>query len=220
MPLDTTLHKKGDKNVTVRTGGNKKQRWQKQKIAAIHHLEKEDSAKSECKRCDHPNPRIRLEGRINCVWQKCPRALLNLRSMLILDSFRGHMTEEVKKILKSRNTDQVIIPRVLTSMLQPLDVCINWPFKATIKEQYTQWMATGEHEFKPTGKIKQPDVEQLCQWIREAWARISPALIEKSFKKCGISNKFDGTEDDYLWDSDLDHASPVDDNKSSREEYL
>jgi hypothetical protein len=25
IPLDTTVHKKGDKNVTVRTGGNKKQ---------------------------------------------------------------------------------------------------------------------------------------------------------------------------------------------------
>jgi hypothetical protein len=58
-------------------------------------------------------------------------------------------------------------------------------------------MATGEHEFT-TRKIKQPDIEQLCEWIRETWACISPALIEKSFKNCGISNKLDGTEDDYL----------------------
>jgi hypothetical protein len=65
----------------------------------------------------------------------------------------------------------------------------------------------GEHEFTPAGKIKRPDVEQLCEWITEAWACISPALIEKSFKKCGISNKLDGTEDDYLWDSDPDHAT-------------
>jgi hypothetical protein len=47
-------------------------------------------------------------------------------------------------------------------------------------------------------------------------------LIEKNFKKCGISNKLDGTEDGYLWDSDPNHASSVDgdDDKSSREEYL
>jgi hypothetical protein len=44
-------------------------------------------------------------------------------------------------------------------------------------------MATGEYEFKPTGKIKRPDVERLCERIREAWVRISPAMIEKSFKK-------------------------------------
>jgi hypothetical protein len=83
-------------------------------------------------------------------------------------------------------------------------------------------MAEAEHEFTPTGKIKRPDAEQLCELIGEAWARISPALIEKSFKNCGISNKLDGTEDDYLWDSDPDHASSVDDDddESSREEYL
>jgi hypothetical protein len=37
-------------------------------------------------------------------------------------------------------------------MLQSLDVCINWPFKAALKEKYTQWMAAGEHEFMPMGK--------------------------------------------------------------------
>jgi hypothetical protein len=83
-------------------------------------------------------------------------------------------------------------------------------------------MAVGEHEFMPIGEIKWPDAEQLCEWIREAWARISHALIEKSFKKCGISNRLDGTEDDSLWDIDPDHASSVDDDddKSSREEHL
>jgi hypothetical protein len=141
--------------------------------------------------------------------------------MLILDSFHGHTTEEVKKTLKSRNVVQVIIHEGPTSMLQPLDVCINPPFKATLKEQYTRWMAAGEHEFTPTGKIKRTDVEQLCEWIRQAWACISPALIEKSFKKCSISNNLDGIEDDYLWDSDPDHVSSVDDDdESSGEEYL
>jgi hypothetical protein len=50
------------------------------------------------------------------------------------------------------------------------------PFKAALKEQYTRWMAAGEHELTPTRKIKQPNIEQLCERIREAWARISPAL--------------------------------------------
>jgi hypothetical protein len=43
-------------------------------------------------------------------------------------------------------------------------------------------MAAGEHEFTPMGKIKRPDVEQLCEWIREAWAHFLFALTEKSFK--------------------------------------
>jgi hypothetical protein len=83
-------------------------------------------------------------------------------------------------------------------------------------------MAKGEHEFKPMGKIKRPDVEQLCEWIREAWACISPTLIEKSFKKCSISNKLNGTDDDYLWDTDPNHMSSGedDDDESSRKEYM
>jgi hypothetical protein len=48
-------------------------------------------------------------------------------------------------------------------------------------------MAAGKHEFTPTRKMKRQDIKQLCEWIREAWACISPALIEKSFKKRGIS---------------------------------
>jgi hypothetical protein len=63
-------------------------------------------------------------------------------------------------------------------------------------------------------------LSSFCEWIREAWARISPTLIEKSFKKCSIAYKFDGMEDDCLWDNDANHASPVDDNESSREEFL
>jgi hypothetical protein len=142
--------------------------------------------------------------------------------MLILDSFCGHTTEKVKKILKSWNMDQVITPGGLISMLQPFDACINQPVKASLKEQYTRWMAIGEHEVTPVGKIKRLDAEQLSEWIREAWAYILPALTEKSFKKCGTSNKLNGTEDDYLWDSDPIHVSSVDDDddESSREEYL
>jgi hypothetical protein len=99
--------------------------------------------------------------------------------MLILNSFHGHTTEEVNKILKIRNMDQVIIPGGMALLLELLDVCINRLFKAMLKGQYTRWMVAGEHEFMTMGKIKRPDVEQLCEWIREAWARISPALIER-----------------------------------------
>jgi hypothetical protein len=45
-------------------------------------------------------------------------------------------------------------------------------------------------------------------------------LIEKCFKKWGISNKLDGTEDDCLWGSDPDHVSSEDDDDVSGEEYL
>lgn len=38
----------------------------------------------------------------------------------------------------------------------------------------------------------------LCKMIADTWASIPENLVSRSFKKCGISNAFDGTEDEYL----------------------
>jgi hypothetical protein len=84
--------------------------------------------------------------------------------MLVSDSFHGH-TEKEKISPQKQNTEQVIIPRGPTMMLQLLDICINWPFKAKLKEHYTQCMAMMEHKLTPTGKIKWLETEQLCMWI-------------------------------------------------------
>ena len=47
----------------------------------------------------------------------------------MFDSFEAHKTEQVKRLLKSENTDLSVIPGGLTSVLQSLDVCLNKPFK-------------------------------------------------------------------------------------------
>jgi hypothetical protein len=49
------------------------------------------------------------------------------------------------------------------------------------------------------------------------WGRISLGLEEKSFKKCGISNSLDGSEDNLIWYSDDDHVSSSDDNNDNDE---
>jgi hypothetical protein len=66
---------------------------------------------------------------IKCVLQRHPGALVNLNSMLVLDSFGGHTLDPVKVTLKNSETDLAIIPDGLTSLLLPLGVCINQPFK-------------------------------------------------------------------------------------------
>jgi hypothetical protein len=45
--------------------------------------------------------------------------------------------------------------------------------------------------------------------------------LRRVLRRAASQNKLDGTEDDYLWDSDTDHASLVDDDdESSGEEYM
>ena len=61
---------------------------------------------------------------IKKVWPARIGGLSRQRSLLVFDSFEAHKTEQVKQSLKS---DLSVIPGGLTSVLQPLDVCLNKP---------------------------------------------------------------------------------------------
>jgi len=57
-------------------------------------------------------------------------------SLLVLDSFAGHITDIVKCRFSEKNTNLAVIPSGLTSKVQPLDVAINKSFKAKVRYTY------------------------------------------------------------------------------------
>ena len=130
------------------------------------------------------------------IRQSLPRAE---RSLLVWDSFRAHLTDSVKDDLKQRNIDVAVIPGGLTPVVQPLDKCLNKPFKDNVRRKYLAWMTSGPFEFTPAGKKKAPSRNLVLRWIKEAWAEIPEEMVVKSFKTCGISNALDGTEDDVVY---------------------
>lgn len=52
-------------------------------------------------------------------------------ALLILDSFKCHLVQEVNGAFQEGQTVTLVIPGGKISVLQPLDVCINKPLKAT-----------------------------------------------------------------------------------------
>jgi len=98
------------------------------------------------------------------VWDRRPVALLWLPSLLAWDSFHGHLGDDTKRILKKMKTDLAVIPGGLMSALQVLDVSVNKPFK-DVRTLCTQWMAEGGHEMTPTGKIRRPSTEMMCDGL-------------------------------------------------------
>ena len=78
----------------------------------------------------------------------------------------------------------------MTSVVQPLDVCLNKPFKDRLREKWTTWKVEGEKALTPGGKVKAASLTTLTD------------MVERSFKKCSISNAIDGTEDDLLWEEE------------------
>ena len=76
---------------------------------------------------------------LKIVWGRRPRACLNQSSVLVLDAFKGHFTDSVKKQLCKMNTE-LVIPCGMTSVLQPVGVSINKPFKDRLRQQYLTWI--------------------------------------------------------------------------------
>jgi hypothetical protein len=50
-----------------------------------------------------------------------------------------------------------------------------------------------------TDFLKTAMVMEMCRWILKAWQSILQDTKVKSLKVTDISNKMDGSEDDFLW---------------------
>ena len=70
-----------------------------------------------------------------------------------------------------------------------------------IHSQTDSQIAAEETGFSVTAmKLKPPSKQPVLDWVVAAWkaTREKKALIEKSFKVCGISNSLDGSEDHLI----------------------
>ncbi|XP_075742515.1 uncharacterized protein LOC119169112 isoform X1 [Rhipicephalus microplus] len=108
------------------------------------------------------NEAVMLEW-IKVVWNRWPGALLHLRSMLVLDVFRDHLTDAVKRALGDGETGLAVISGCMTSTLQPLDVVLNKSFKDRVRLEYQEWMSDDNPE-TPTGHLQRPSLATVCGW--------------------------------------------------------
>ena len=65
-----------------------------------------------------------------------------------------------------------------------------------------KWVVHSVHEAEQTRAV----LVTVCQWVKESWQELSKEMVERSFKKCGISNALDGTEDDLVWEEEEDSS--------------
>ncbi|CAG8821598.1 19485_t:CDS:2, partial [Gigaspora margarita] len=133
-----------------------------------------------------------------------PKEFRNSKMMLVLDSFAAHITDKAKTAFRSENTDLAVIPGGLTSMCQPLDVCINKLFKDKLHSYWHKWMADSGNGLTKSKNLRRADLSTVCHWILNAWNDISNEIIVWVFKKCSNSNlefddnkKSDENEESY-----------------------
>ncbi|KAM7294007.1 pogo transposable element with KRAB domain [Ixodes scapularis] len=227
MPRTCTANEVGAQEAKVRTTGYEKQRvtimpsitadgW---KLAPYIILKRKNMLKNETFLKD-VIVRVQEKGWmtselmqdwIRVVWQQRPGASLggfkSTKSMLMLDALHGHLTPEVKAELDSNNCDLVVVPGGTTSVLQPLDVSVNKPFKENLRQEYEEWIRSPDRKKTPTGKLQKASPSTVVTWISDAWKRVRANVVVKSFRKCCITNRRDGTEDDLLWNTDSSRSS-------------
>jgi len=233
LPAHTTIAAKGSKTVTINTTGNEKNRFTVMLACTADGGKLPPyvvfKRKTLPKGVTWPTGIIvRTQDKgwmdddlvkdwVKTVWGRRPGGF-SKRSLLVLDAFRCHRSPALLRLLKEDyKTTLAIIPGGLTSVLQPLDVSINKPMKVLLQRRWNQWYSEGDHSFTTTGRMRKPELEEICKWIVEAWQQLDPNIIVKAFKKCCISNNLDGTEDDSVWD-DMTKKTSDDDCSTTTDE--
>ena len=88
-----------------------------------------------------------------------------------------------------------MVPLGCTSKCQPLDVCINKPFKGVLRncwEDYVADIVTNlleEEQNIEKFKLPSPSKQAIVNWVAEGFSYLQshPEMIEKSFSGCRIT---------------------------------
>ena len=109
-------------------------------------------------------------------WKMCgadvPKLCSTYHRCYVWTHFRGQLTDEIKNKIHRLKSELVFIPMGMTSVLQPLDVSVNKPFKARLSKQYNRWILDLDRELMASGKIKCAAPHVVAHWVSSAWTSI------------------------------------------------
>ena len=110
------------------------------------------------------------------------------RSLLVYDALKEQTFDEMKVVLSISSTNLITVIPGCTSKCQPIDVCINKPFKGVLRNCLEDYVAEEEQNSE---KFKLPSLSRqaIFNWVAEGFAYLQshPELIEKCFSVCGIT---------------------------------
>ncbi len=77
---------------------------------------------------------------IDEIWMPYVKTTGCTESILCLDKFQAHISASTDSKLKANNVHPSVIPGDCRSVLQPLDVCLNKPFKSLLRHSWQNYM--------------------------------------------------------------------------------
>jgi hypothetical protein len=89
----------------------------------------------------------------------------SVSSLLVLDHFSVYENADITGMLQALGTIVLNVPAGCTSILQPMDVCVNKPFKNHLRIIYSQFRLV--HDFQ------QREIRPLIAlWVEQAFEKI------------------------------------------------
>ena len=132
-------------------------------------------------------------------------------SLLVLDMHKAQRTEDIKSVLeKECKITPIFVPAGCTSIVQPLDVSFNAPFKRSVESAVMQHIQENLEGYL-NGKFTAGERRILfTKWVGQAWEELSQdhTIAMRAFKKCGISVAADGSEDHEINLTGLEEYRP------------
>ena len=116
-----------------------------------------------------------------------------------MDMATSHMHPKVIEYLNDNDIQYIIIPSGFTRYLQPLDIYVNKEFKLHLKDKYINQKINNNLLIKNDEFSMKKEL--IFHWVNEICKNekiISKDVIYNVFKKVGISNNIDGSEDDLF----------------------
>lgn len=121
-------------------------------------------------------------------------------SLLVMDHASFHKTEDVLHSLRQAHVTPALIPAGCTSILQPLDVAINKPFKEKLRDELERHITEWEETERAVDTTSARRV-LLTKIVGIAWRWLCNEkmdMVKKSFVSTGINISPDGSEDDKI----------------------
>ena len=132
-------------------------------------------------------------------------------SLLVIDLLRSHKTASVKQLLREHDITLSLVPSGCTSLVQPLDVSVNRPFKDLLKQAIDDELekrdeAGDDMDIAGESAVGKMRV-MMTHCVAEAWTAFTQKKREvmiKSFRQLGLSLPLDGSSDGEISIKGLD----------------
>ena len=128
---------------------------------------------------DRPMMRIWVKSVFKNYASKLPE---NKRGILLIDGFKGHLSDDIEKDIKALRFDILKFPAECTKFLQPMDLSVNRSLKNFYSHKWESYISSlSQKNLTKSGYFQAPTREDRVAWISWAWENVTETIVSNGF---------------------------------------